>query len=78
MAGRKTAVVVGGSSGIGLAVAEALAARGEAVVVTSRDPMKAEAAAARWATAQRRSSSILRGRTRSRSASPALARSIIS
>jgi NAD(P)-dependent dehydrogenase (short-subunit alcohol dehydrogenase family) len=47
MAGRKTAVVVGGSSGIGLAVAEALAARGEAVVVTSRDPKKGEAAAAK-------------------------------
>jgi len=45
MASRKTAVVVGGSSGIGLAVAEALAARGEAVWVTSRDPKKAEAAA---------------------------------
>jgi NAD(P)-dependent dehydrogenase (short-subunit alcohol dehydrogenase family) len=45
MAGQKTAVVVGGSSGIGLAVAEALAARGEAVWVTSRDPKRAEAAA---------------------------------
>ncbi len=45
MASRKTAVVVGGSSGIGLAVAEALAARGEAVWVTSRDAKKAEAAA---------------------------------
>jgi NAD(P)-dependent dehydrogenase (short-subunit alcohol dehydrogenase family) len=45
MASRKTAVVVGGSSGIGLAVARALAARGEAVWLTSRDPAKAEAAA---------------------------------
>jgi NAD(P)-dependent dehydrogenase (short-subunit alcohol dehydrogenase family) len=45
MTSRKTAVVVGGSSGIGLAVAKALAARGEAVAVTSRDPKKAEAAA---------------------------------
>jgi short-subunit dehydrogenase len=45
MASRKTAVVVGGSSGIGLAVARALATRGEAVWVTSRDPAKAEAAA---------------------------------
>jgi NAD(P)-dependent dehydrogenase (short-subunit alcohol dehydrogenase family) len=45
MATRKTAVVVGGSSGIGLAVAQALAERGEAVWVTSRDPKKAEAAA---------------------------------
>jgi NAD(P)-dependent dehydrogenase (short-subunit alcohol dehydrogenase family) len=45
MAGRKTAIVVGGSQGIGFAAAEALAARGEAVVVTSRDPTKAESAA---------------------------------
>jgi len=45
MASRKTAVVVGGSRGIGLAVAQALAARGETVVVTSRDPERAEAAA---------------------------------
>lgn len=45
MASAKTAVVVGGSRGIGLAVAQALAARGETVVVTSRDPGRAEAAA---------------------------------
>jgi NAD(P)-dependent dehydrogenase (short-subunit alcohol dehydrogenase family) len=45
MASRKTAVVVGGSRGIGLAVAQALAARGETVVVTSRDPERAGAAA---------------------------------
>ena len=45
MSDRATAVVVGGSSGIGLAVAQALAARGESVVVTSRDPARAEAAA---------------------------------
>src|SRR6516165_10852244 len=45
MAGRKTAVVVGGSQGIGFAAAQALAARGEAVVVTSRNHEKAESAA---------------------------------
>ncbi len=45
MADRTTAVVVGGSNGIGLAVARALAARGELVAVTSRDPARAEAAA---------------------------------
>jgi NAD(P)-dependent dehydrogenase (short-subunit alcohol dehydrogenase family) len=47
MTSQKTAVVVGGSRGIGLAVAEALAARGERVVVTSRDQERAEAAARR-------------------------------
>jgi len=47
MAGQKTAVIVGGSQGIGLAVAEALAARGEMVTLTSRDLKKAEAAAAK-------------------------------
>jgi len=41
----KTAVIVGGSSGIGLEVAKALAARGEAVFVTSRDQARADAAA---------------------------------
>ena len=45
MAGGKTAVVVGGSQGIGFAAAQALAARGEAVVVTSRNHEKAESAA---------------------------------
>jgi len=45
MAERKSAVVVGGSAGIGLATAKALAARGEAVIVTSRDQGRAEAAA---------------------------------
>jgi NAD(P)-dependent dehydrogenase (short-subunit alcohol dehydrogenase family) len=45
MSGRKSSVIVGGSSGIGLAVAEALAARGEKLVVTSRDRGRAEAAA---------------------------------
>lgn len=41
----KTAVIVGGSSGIGLALAKTLAARGETVVLTSRDTARAEAAA---------------------------------
>jgi NAD(P)-dependent dehydrogenase (short-subunit alcohol dehydrogenase family) len=47
MTSQKSAVVVGGSRGIGLAVAQALAARGETVVVTSRDQERAEAAARR-------------------------------
>ncbi len=41
----KRAVVVGGSKGIGLAIAKSLAERGETVVVTSRDLGRAEAAA---------------------------------
>jgi NAD(P)-dependent dehydrogenase (short-subunit alcohol dehydrogenase family) len=45
VAERKQAVVVGGSAGIGLATAKALAQRGEAVVVTSRDKGRAEGAA---------------------------------
>jgi NAD(P)-dependent dehydrogenase (short-subunit alcohol dehydrogenase family) len=45
MSERTTAVVVGGSFGIGFAVAQALAARGERVVVASRDLARAEAAA---------------------------------
>src|SRR5579872_5701152 len=45
MSARKQSVIVGGSSGIGLAVAEALAARGERVIVTSRDAGRAEVAA---------------------------------
>ena len=47
MSSRVSAIVVGGSSGIGFAVAEALAARGERVTVTSRDAARAEAAAKR-------------------------------
>ncbi len=47
MTAQKTAVVIGGSQGIGLAVAKALAARGEKVIVTSRDMKKAEAVAAK-------------------------------
>ena len=42
---RKSSVIVGGSSGIGFALAQALAARGEKLVVTSRDTARAEAAA---------------------------------
>ena len=45
MSERKTSVIVGGSSGIGFAVAAALAARGEKVVLTSRDAGRAAAAA---------------------------------
>lgn len=45
MSGQACAVVVGGSSGIGLAVAQALAARGETVFVTSREQNRADAAA---------------------------------
>ena len=45
MSERKSSVIVGGSSGIGFAVAAALAGRGEAVVLTSRDAGRAEAAA---------------------------------
>jgi len=41
-----TAIVVGGTGGLGRAVAAHLAARGDAVVVTSRDLDRAEAAAA--------------------------------
>jgi len=37
MAPRRTAVIVGGSSGIGLALAKAMSLRGESVVLTSRD-----------------------------------------
>ena len=45
MSARKSSVIVGGSSGIGFAVAAALAGRGEAVVLTSRHAGRAEAAA---------------------------------
>ncbi len=40
-----TSVVIGATSGVGLAVAEALASRGDHVVVTSRDLARAEATA---------------------------------
>lgn len=42
----KTSVVVGGSNGLGRAVAEHLAGRGETVIITSRDKARAEAVAA--------------------------------
>lgn len=45
MSAAKTALVVGGSKGIGLAIAKSLTARGEHVTVTSRDLARAEAAA---------------------------------
>jgi NAD(P)-dependent dehydrogenase (short-subunit alcohol dehydrogenase family) len=45
-------VIVGGTSGIGLRLAETYAARGDAVVVTGRDPERAAAAAASIAGAQ--------------------------
>ena len=45
MSERKTSVVFGGSGGIGFAVADALARRGERIVLTSRDAGRAEAAA---------------------------------
>ncbi len=45
MSERKSSVIIGGSSGIGFAVAEALAARGERIVLTSRDAGRAEGAA---------------------------------
>ena len=41
----KKAIVVGGSKGIGFAIAKDLAARGETVLVTSRDPERAQSAA---------------------------------
>lgn len=45
MAGQKSAIIVGGSSGLGLEVGKALAARGEQVFVTSREQARADAAA---------------------------------
>jgi NAD(P)-dependent dehydrogenase (short-subunit alcohol dehydrogenase family) len=42
----RQAIVVGGTSGLGRLVAERLAARGEAVVITGRDAQRAEAIAA--------------------------------
>ena len=45
----KTAIVTGGSAGIGLACAEALSAEGVNVVITSRDTAKLEQAVTRLA-----------------------------
>ncbi len=47
-----TTVIVGGTSGIGLRLAETYAARGDTVVVTGRDPERTAAAAAAIAGAQ--------------------------
>ena len=44
---KQTVVVVGGSSGMGLAIAEACASRGAQVVIASRNRSRLEAAAAR-------------------------------
>jgi NAD(P)-dependent dehydrogenase (short-subunit alcohol dehydrogenase family) len=40
------AIVIGGTQGIGLAIARAMAARGDHVIITGRDKARAEAAAA--------------------------------
>ncbi|GAA4639545.1 SDR family oxidoreductase [Actinoallomurus vinaceus] len=45
-------VVLGGTSGIGLAIAESCAANGDEVLVTGRDPKKLEAAADKVAVAE--------------------------
>ena len=46
MSGQCTAVIIGGTSGIGRQVAQVLAARGEDVVVTGRDQARAQSVAA--------------------------------
>ena len=46
MSGQSTAVIIGGTSGIGRQVAQVLAARGEDVVVTGRDEARAQSVAA--------------------------------
>ena len=52
----QTAVIIGGSSGIGLSTAEAVRAAGGDVVLTGRDPGRlAEAAARTRRSARRRS-----------------------
>jgi NAD(P)-dependent dehydrogenase (short-subunit alcohol dehydrogenase family) len=52
------AIVIGGSSGIGLAVAERLTAAGTEVTVTGRDPAKLEAIGQRVAGAERLDATI--------------------
>ncbi|WP_040811764.1 SDR family NAD(P)-dependent oxidoreductase [Nocardia concava] len=49
----RTAIVTGGSSGIGYAIAEALLARGDNVVINGRDADKLATAAARLGTDER-------------------------
>ena len=46
MSGQSTAVIIGGTSGIGRQVAQVLAARGEDVVITGRDKARAQSVAA--------------------------------
>jgi NAD(P)-dependent dehydrogenase (short-subunit alcohol dehydrogenase family) len=46
MSNQSSAVIVGGTSGLGRQVAQVLAARGESVVITGRDKAKTEAVAA--------------------------------
>ena len=46
MSDQGSAVIVGGTSGLGRQVAQVLAARGDDVVITGRDKVKAEAVAA--------------------------------
>ena len=46
MSGQCTAVIIGGTSGIGRQVAQVLAARGEDVIVTGRDNARAQSVAA--------------------------------
>jgi NAD(P)-dependent dehydrogenase (short-subunit alcohol dehydrogenase family) len=47
MSGPRNALVVGGTSGIGLAIAQTLAARGDKVTITGRDQARTEQAASR-------------------------------
>lgn len=46
MDGQASAVIIGGTSGVGKALAKTLAARGDKVVITGRDTARAQAAAA--------------------------------
>ena len=68
-----TSLVIGATSGIGLAVAEALARRGDTVVVTSRDATRAaETAAAIGGETRRDRRRPDRSRTSSPSSSPSV------